>query len=234
MNSLPIQNSLLRRFSPGDVGRLGALDRITLGLRQMLQPANQPGEYIYFIEDGLASVVLEATAGGATEIGIIGREGMTGIGVFYGDIRSPFDTFMQIEGAALRCETSRLQEAMAHSEAVRSVVAGYARAYSIQVASTAVANGRAKLEERLARWLLMVSDRMGATFRITHEFMAVMLAVRRSGVTLGIQSLEGRSLIRAGRGAIRIIDRTGLIDASKGAYGLPEREYQRLLGVDTF
>lgn len=124
-----------------------------------------------------------------------------------------------------------VQKAMTDSPAIRRLFLTYARAFSIQVGATAVVNGRAKLEERLARWLLMVSDRMGASFRITHEFMSVMLAVRRSGVTLGVQALESNGLLRASRGSIHIVDRRGLIDAAGGSYGLPEREYERLLGA---
>jgi hypothetical protein len=76
----------------------------------------------------------------------------------------------------------------------------------------------------------MVGDRAGNRFPITHEFISLMLAVRRSGVTLAVQILEGKGLIRAGRGAIEIIDRDGLIEGANGAYGLAEREYERLLG----
>jgi CRP-like cAMP-binding protein len=223
------QNWLLRRLSPYDLELLGKLERVHLPLRQTLEVANAPNEFVYFMEDGLASVVSDNTDG-AIEIGVIGREGVTGLGLAYGDLQSPFETFIQVEGSAMRCETANLQRAMAQSETVRSLVIKYARAFSIQVASTATANGRSKLEERLARWLLMVSDRNGINFRITHEFMAVMLGVRRSGVTLAVQSLEGRGLIRAGRGGIQIADRDGMVEMAHNSYGLAEREYQRLLG----
>ena len=223
-------NSLLRRLSGNDLKKLGQLEHVHLDLRQTLETANNASEHVYFIEDGLASVVSSDAAGAATEIGIIGREGMTGLGLVYGDRQSPFETFMQIEGAATRCQTAAVRDLLTTSETARSLFAAYARAFSIQVATTAVANGRSKLEERLARWLLMVGDRVGPHFHITHEFMAVMLAVRRSGVTLAVQSLEGRGLIKASRGTINIVDRTGLIQISNGAYGLAEREYGRLVG----
>jgi CRP-like cAMP-binding protein len=109
----------------------------------------------------------------------------------------------------------------------------YARAFSIQVATTALANGRSKLDERLARWLLMVSDRVGTTFPITHEFISLMLGVRRPGVTLAIQILEGKGMIRASRGSVTILDRHGLIGLANGSYGFAEAHYARLLGGKT-
>ena len=105
----------------------------------------------------------------------------------------------------------------------------YTRAFSVQVATTAVANGHGTLEARLYRWLLMVGDRLGQSFAVTHQFLALMLGVRRSGVTLAIQILEGRGLIKATRGNVTIIDRPGLIEHAAGTYGFAEAEYDRLL-----
>jgi len=121
---------------------------------------------------------------------------------------------------------------MERHDEIRRAFLRYARAFSIQVATTALANGRARLDERLARWLLMVQDRSGTTFPITHEFISVMLGVRRPGVTLAIQILEGNGLIEARRGVVTIVDRDGLIKLSNGAYGVAEKHYERLLGSD--
>jgi CRP-like cAMP-binding protein len=230
-NPSPIQNSILRRLPESDLKRLGPLERMNLALRQPLEVANAPNEYVYFIEDGVASMVWDSSERGATEICLIGLEGMTGIGILYEDTQTPFETFMQVEGAAQRCETRKLDELWRDSTALRTAVARYARAVSIQASATAVINARFNLNERLARWLLMISDRTGATFNITHEFIAVMLAVTRPGVTLALQALEGLHLIRASRGAIEIVDRAGLEKFTRGAYGLPEREQNRLLGA---
>jgi CRP-like cAMP-binding protein len=228
-NSVPIQNAILTKLSAQDLAALGDLERVNLGLRDSLEAANSPNEFVYFIESGVASVVSTESPGARpTEIGLIGSEGMTGIGILYGDTQTPFETYMQIAGSALRCETARLDKLWGESDTLRTAVARYARAFSFQVSSTAVVNGRFTLEQRLARWLLMVSDRAENTFSITHEFLAVMLAVRRPGVTLAVQTLEGRGLIKARRGAIHIIDRAGLLELAGGSYGLPEREYARL------
>jgi CRP-like cAMP-binding protein len=138
---------------------------------------------------------------------------------------------MQSEGSAYRFNFETVSRAIDERAPLRRLMLRYARSFTIQVAATALANGRSKLDERLCRWLLMVSDRVGPRFPITHEFIALMLAVRRSGVTLALQILEGEGLIRAGRGIITIIDRDGLIEGSNGAYGFAEREYERLMGV---
>jgi CRP-like cAMP-binding protein len=199
-----------------------------LQVRDPLEIPNSANDFVYFIEDGLGSVVFTEAPDLVTEIGLIGPEGMTGLGVLYGDTQTPFETFVQVEGSALKCETSRLLDLWPESATLRTAIARYARAFSFQASSTAAVNGRFNLEERLARWLLMVSDRVGASFHITHEFMAVMLAVRRPGVTIAVQTLEGRGLIKATRGLVHIVDRDGLLALAKESYGLPEREYARL------
>jgi CRP-like cAMP-binding protein len=226
----PIQNLLLLRLSPEELERLGPREHVTLGLRAPLEAPNQPIQFVYFMEEGMASVVAELPGRGAIEVGVIGREGMTGLALVQGDSQSPFETFVQCAGSALRIESEYLVSAQSSSPALHAIFLRYERAFSVQVATTAFANGRSKLDERLARWLLMVSDRMGNSFHITHEFLAIMLAVRRSGVTVALQILEGHGLIRAGRGSIAILDRAGLIKSARGAYGLAEQEYARLLG----
>jgi CRP-like cAMP-binding protein len=224
----PFRNRLLNKLSSSDLALLGPLERVELPLRQTLEPADAPVEFVYFIEEGVASVVAQASGQREIEVGLIGPEGMTGLALLTGDDQSPFETFIQVQGSAYRLAADRLVRATANSEALRLMLTRYARAFHLQVAATSVANGNSKLEERLARWLLMVADRAGNSFHITHAFLATMLAVRRSGVTLSLQVLEGRGLIRSGRGLVTILDRAGLIAASNGAYGLAEREEARL------
>jgi CRP-like cAMP-binding protein len=193
--------------------------------------AEEAGGTAFFLEDGVASVVADIEGKLAVELGIAGKEGFIGLHLVYGDNIDPYQVFMQVDGSALRAGAAQLKAAIAQSEEVRGVMLRYARAFSIQVASTALANGRAKLDERLARWLLMVSDRAGATFPITHEFISVMLGVRRPGVTLAVQILEGNGMIRAQRGSITILDRARLIELANGSYGFAEAHYERLLGA---
>ena len=226
----PFQNALLRRLSADDIALLGDMQRVTLDLRMCLEPAMGVIENVYFMEDGVASVVAQTHGTREIEVGVIGREGMTAQAILANDDRSPFETFVQVRGHAYRGDAARLAEAVDASQTMRELFIRYSRAFTLQIAATSIANGSAKLEERLARWLLMVSDRAGHSFEITHEFLATMLSVRRSGVTIGLQVLEGQGLIRSARGAVTVLDRPGLIEATKGAYGLAEREYDRLMG----
>ena len=137
---------------------------------------------------------------------------------------------MQTAGTAIRVEPETLRSALGHSPSMQALFMRYARAFMVQLASTASANGQLLLEERLARWLLMVSDRVGDSFQVTHEYLAMMLSVRRAGVTRALRDLEAKGYIRAMRGAVAIADRDGLIAYTRGAYGLAEREYETLIG----
>jgi hypothetical protein len=140
---------------------------------------------------------------------------------------------VQVSGQAMRVPASHFVTALRQSPNMRMLLSRYARAFAIQVAFTALANGRAKLEERLARWLLMVHDRIvGDRIALTHDYMAVMLGVRRPGVTVALHILEGKGVIRAHRGEVVIKDREGLAAEAGGGYGQPEAEYARLLGSE--
>jgi CRP-like cAMP-binding protein len=107
----------------------------------------------------------------------------------------------------------------------------YVEAFQVQVAHTALSHGSYTIEERLARWLLMCHDRLdGDDLPLVHEFLALMLGVRRSGVTLALQILEGAGVIHAKRGLITVHDRAKLQEIAGGSYGVPEVEYRRLIG----
>ncbi len=139
---------------------------------------------------------------------------------------------VQLPGTGHRIEAAALREAMGAEPAIRERFLRYAQAFSVQVAHTTLANGRHTIQARLARWLLMCQDRVGGdNLDLTHEFLSLMLGVRRAGVTMATHDLEGRGLIKATRGRIRVIDRAGLEAAAPGIYDVPEAEYARLMGV---
>jgi CRP-like cAMP-binding protein len=160
-----------------------------------------------------------------------GREGVTGLPILLGSDRSPNWTFVQVAGHARRMEADDLREAMEQSGSLRALLLNFVQFFPIQTSQTALANARFKIEERLARWLLMAQDRLDLPLMpLTHEFLSVMLGVRRAGVADAIHALEGRGMIRSERGQIEVIDREGMIEWADGCYGVPEREYERLLG----
>ena len=225
------RNLLLSRLSPEDIALLGPMTKVDLALSDPLETADMPIQFIYFMETGLASVVETVAGQGAAEVGVIGFEGMSGSAILFGDTQSPFDTYTQCQGTALRIDASQLRMAIAASASLQAQMLLYARAFTIQVATTAFANGRASLVERLARWLLMIGDRVGDTLHITHEYLSTMLAVRRTGVTEALQALESQGIILNTRGKIHILDRALLVETSGGSYGRAESEYRRLLDL---
>jgi hypothetical protein len=155
---------------------------------------------------------------------------MSGLPVVLGADRWPNTTTMQGPGHGHRVAADRLREAMRAEPGLRDRLLLYAQAMSVQAAQTAVANGQNTIGERLARWLLMCDDRVdGSVIDLTHEFLAIMLGVRRAGVTVAMHVLEGQQLIRAKRARIEVLDREGLERAANGSYGVAEAEYARLL-----
>ncbi|WP_055046690.1 Crp/Fnr family transcriptional regulator [Devosia sp. A16] len=227
MSDASFQNLLLGRL-PADDRSLLDLELVDVALRHHLHAAGAPVDALYFPEDGMASVVAQVGRS-AIEVGLIGREGVTSPFVVTGDTLSPFDTFSQAAGTAYRAPIDRVRQALRQSQAFAGLLSRYYRAFEIQVTATSVTNGQARLGERLARWLLMVSDRLGPHFHITHDLLATMLAVRRSSVTLALQLLEGEGLIRSTRGHLVILDRKRLVERADHSYGLAEAEYRRLM-----
>jgi CRP-like cAMP-binding protein len=225
------RNQLLSALSDSDFGLLQPnLEFVDLPLRYDLEKSNKPIKHVYFIEAGIASVVAEG-ARERIEVGLIGREGMSGATIVLGDRRSPHSTYMQAAGEGQRIKVGELRTAMQASESLRGLFLKCVQAFMTQTAHTAVANGRATLAPRLARWILMAHDRLEAcTLPLSHEFLSLMLGVRRAGVTDTLNILEGEKLIRASRGQIQVLNRKGLEERAKDSYGLPEAEYRRLIG----
>ena len=225
------RNHLLRQLSPPDVAALlPAMEFVELGERTQLENPNRPIEYVYFIESGVSSVVARS-GNQEIEVGLAGREGVVGSAALMGTTQTPNSVFMQVGGSAYRVPRAALIEAATAGAALARLLTVYNYTVLVQAQATALANGRAKLEDRLARWLLMVHDRIdGDRLNITHEFLSIMLGVRRPGVTVGLHLLEGQGLISSLRREILIRNRSGLIGFAAECYGLPEREYARLLG----
>jgi len=215
-------NALLTRLSRADLGLLEPhLEAVELPTRMQLQARNKRIEHVFFLDSGIASVVADGPR--PIEVGMIGREGMTGLSVLLGSSeRAPHETFMQIAGRGRRLSAANLRRALAVSRSLHQALLHHVHAFLAQTAQTALANGRSKLEERLARWLLLAHDRIdGDELPITHEFLAVMLGVRRSGVTVALQELERRGLIAHRRALITVLDREGLEESCGGTYAPP-------------
>lgn len=211
-------NLILSRISRDDLALLQpCLEPVDLPLRKVLAQANRPIKAVYFPESGFASVVVNT--GKPIEVGLIGREGMTGLPVVFGGDRNDNETYMQAAGQGRCMRANGLRNAIEKSRTLHNALLRYALAFLNQTTRTAVANGRSKIEERLARWLLMAQDRLGSPeLPLTHEFLAMMLSVRRPGVTVAVQHLEREGVIAKRRGRIVICNREKLEKLSNGTY----------------
>jgi CRP-like cAMP-binding protein len=230
---LSIANRLLASLSADDFASLQPhLEPVSLDMRQILIEPNTAIAHVYFPEAGMSSVT-NNSSGGKIEVGVVGREGMVGLPIVLGIDRTPYEHFMQIAGHGWRIAVPELEQAMARSSTLHRQLLRYAQASHVQVSETAFANANNDVEARLARWLLMCHDRVeGDDIPLTHEFIAMMLGVRRPGVTVALHVLEGMKVIRAKRGVVTVLDREKLEELAEDAYGLSEAEYSRLMGTE--
>lgn len=231
-DNAPFANGLLARLAESDLSALNRfLEPIALKQGDDLFRAFLPIEYVYFFDSGLSSEIAE-NATDRIEVGCVGHEGLSGIPVVLGVESTPHRAFMQVGGKAWRIPAARLRQVMEDRPGLRLHLLRYAHVFMSQIAATALADGRYRVDQRLARWLLMCHDRLNNPLPLTHEFLALMLGVRRPSVTDALHILEGGLLIKADRGRIMVRNRQGLEELAGGSYGVPEAEYRRLF-VDT-
>src|SRR5689334_3908251 len=217
-------NRILSRLSREDFALLEPhLEAVDLPVRKPLEARKKRIEQVYFVESGFASVVANGTTKPSIEVGIIGREGMSGFAIVLGSDRAQHETYIQVAGKGLRIRADRLREADEQSITLHRGLLRFVHSFLAQTTTTALANGRSKTEERLARWLLMADDRLdGNELPLTHEFLGLMLGTHRPGVTIAVQALEKAGLITARRSHITIVDRKKLEKSSNGTYVRPE------------
>lgn len=228
-----VGNRLLRSLPASDFALLAPrLEPVTLNLRETLAEPDQPIPFAYFPQNGITSILMGPERTTGVEIGIVGREGLIGTPLLLGADQTPHYVFVQLAGASWRIRSDDLRAALDDSPSLHRNLLRYVQALMIQLASTAHSNADYSIEERLARWLLMCHDRVeGDDIALTHEFLALMLSVRRAGVTVATHVLEGEKMIAAKRGLITILDRGALMEIAGNSYGIAEAEYERLVGA---
>ena len=208
------------------------LRRFKLDVRTTIEGRNMPVDTAHFMESGLVSIVASTTHDRQVEVGIIGREGTTGLPLLLGSIQSPNVSIVQIAGTSLGIDRQRLADLMEARPGLHRRLDLFVQSFIVQMSQTTLANSKANVDQRLARWLLMARDRAdGDRIPLTHEFISIMLGVRRAAVTVAVHNLEAEHFIRASRGVVVIRDYDGLRTFADGMYGVAENEYERLLGT---
>ena len=227
-----LQNRLLSRVSADDFALIAdGLEVFELVRGNDLWPPTVPMDAVYFVEEGLISIVARSPVGEVAEAGIIGREGFVYPSVVLGCDVVPFQIQVQMPGTAHRLPLGDLLRACERSPTLRGALLLFAHVHAVQASYSILSNAVHSVDERLARWLLMVHDRSPSDdLALTHSFMGVMLSVRRPSVTSSLHVLAGNGMIEASRGFVTITKRAALEEFAGDAYGTPEAEYRRLLG----
>jgi CRP-like cAMP-binding protein len=222
-----VPNRLLAALPRKDYGKLlPLLTPVKLDFVQVLYESHATIRHVYFPSSGLVSMLTTVDGGRAAEVGLVGSEGMIGVPAALGIAASPFRAVVQGGGMAMRMNIADFRRALSRSTALRHQLFVFTNLLMIQVAQTAACNRFHMTTQRMARWLLMTRDRADSNeFRITQEFLAVMLGVRRVGVSVAARSLRERKLIDYRSGTVTILDDRGLIAAACGCYKTVKDSY---------
>ena len=226
-------NRLLTYLVQEDQERLlQFLEPVELEYKRPLYDADERIEFVHFIESGVGSLVCAMADGRAAEVGTVGNEGVIGLPVLLGDDRAPSSMYVQVPGRGLRMRARAFREQLEQSPRMRAVMLRYTHVFFNQIAQTAACAHFHSLEQRCCRWLLMTRDRMPSdTFLLTHEFLSMMLGVRRAGVSVAAGALQRRGFIRYHRGHVTVLDRQALEGCACECYAVAKAEFNGLLGT---
>ncbi|MDB4875985.1 MAG: family transcriptional regulator [Gemmatimonadetes bacterium] len=203
---------------------------VPLKRRDLLYETERPAPYVYFLVEGIASLLSVMTDGTGVETATIGREGMVGMGVFHGVLVTPEQAMVQVPGGAYRIPSSAFREILPSLPTLDTLLHRFSVVMFTLAAQNSGCNRKHAVEARCARWLLMVADRVDTEIlALTHDFVAQMLGVRRASVTEALGALERRGLIETGRGRIGIVNRPGLEGVACECYSIIRGTVQRLL-----
>lgn len=228
--SAPQTNLLLDVLSPGSRKRILAASKpISLPLRTSLLEVSKPPEYAYFITSGVASVVVELAEGGTAEVALIGHEGVVGGLQLLGPAPAASHCFMQLAGTGYRLPYAELNRMFRDSEEIRTRLLEHIQHQSLTMSQLVACNRLHEAESRLARWLLMVQDRVQEDILyITQEFLAEMLGTQRTTVVMVAGAFQRSGLISYSRGKVTIHSRENLENAACDCYKVVHQLYSGL------
>jgi hypothetical protein len=227
-----IRNGLLSALSAADDALVQpGPEAVFLHKHDTLVEPNEAIAHVHFPETAIGSMVAIPPEGHRAEAAVLGCDGMSAVALVPDTDRTPHLVVVQVEGHSRRMTADAFRTLKAQSPTFNSLMLRFAQSVQVQTTYTALSSANHGVEERLARWLLMCHDRSaGDEIALTHEYLSVMLAVRRPSVTTALHVLEGEGFIRATRATIRVKDRAGIEDFAGAAYGIAEAEYERLIG----
>jgi CRP-like cAMP-binding protein len=226
----PRTNRLLRGLSDAEFDRIrSALEPVHLPRSTELEAANEEIRFVYFPTSGVASIMAIDVGGESVDTAIIGREGMTGLPVFLGTDQSPVRTIVQVPLSGVRMEADTLRAEIGRGGTLVRLLQRHTQVVMITMAQLILCNRIHRLDQRAARWLLQVDERMDeAPFRVTQEFLAQMIGVQRPALSVAMRQFKDADLVRYSRGQVSIIDRGGLLARSCGCIRVIALEAERL------
>ncbi|HKP38937.1 MAG TPA: Crp/Fnr family transcriptional regulator [Pyrinomonadaceae bacterium] len=226
----PIKNQLLSALVNTQYQHLVPhLQRVDLALGDVVYRMGREIEHVYFPENSVVSLLSTLENGATTEVGLVGHEGMVGLTVFLGGALTPEQAIVQLAGTALRMKASVLRAELRVGSSLQLLLLRYTRSFLALMSQSVVCSQHHSLDQRFARWLLMMHDYSESnTLNLTHEMVAGMIGTRRAGVTVAALALREKGLVSASRGSITILDRDGLEAAACECYSIIRDEFSRL------
>lgn len=228
----PGENRILSALPREDYERLAPhLLAVSLPRGEVIYHTGDPIRYVYFPINAMVSLVSRLSGGANVEVGVTGSEGIVGLPFVLGSERSPHECMVQLPDGGLRARADAVKAEFKRGGALQDLLHRYTQSLLVMTSQAAACNRAHTVGERLARWLLMCHDRSAsAELPLTHEFLAMMLGVRRAGVTESAIILQAEGLIKYNRGQVTIEDRPGLEEFACECYGIIRAEFEPRTG----
>ncbi len=220
VNGRPVRNQILNSIPDSEYALIRSdLEFVQLPHHHILHEAGEKIEFAYFLNEGLASLVVLTSDGRSVEVAIVGHEGIVGTPLAVGLHRGPYRSIMQIPGNGLRIKSEILEERLRNTPELCLLMNRFVLVQGLQIAQIAACNRLHEIEQRLARWLLMCQDRVESdSLPVTHEFLAQMLGTGRPSVSLAAGILQKGNIIENLRGTVKILNRKELESAACECY----------------
>lgn len=226
----PVGNRILAALLASEYRRLlPRLEHVRLKTGEIVYRADEQIEAVYFPEDAVVAMVDTTGDRRTVEVGVIGREGLVGINIFLGGIVTPDKAVVQLAGGAMRMKSKDLRKEIRFGSPLQRLLLEYTRTFLAVISQSVACSQHHSIEQRVARWLLTMNDYAGSReFLMVHQSIAVMLGVRRVGITEAAHRLQAAGLIAYRRGRIRVLDSPGLERKSCECYRFIGQQYKRL------